>query len=760
MRPYATGFLLIALTAWMAGTAPAGADEALQEVSVMAYWRETPARELPASVLVVSGEELERYGIEDFNELSYLIPNFTVGFGQATQTISMRGAGAFAERSLQQSVALYIDELYRPRSRQFRSPFMDVEQIEIFRGPQTVAHGFNATAGAIHVVTRKTLPGDRWFVELSVDDEFEHGGPGATLIVGGSPLSTLGVRAGITNRDRDGYFLNTLTGADENGSRDILMRLTTVWTPNERWTLTAKYEPGDYETHGNSGELFGAGAGAVESGDGRLDWRRHADASLIDPFDLFRETGPAATSRIKIITARLDHTRPSGTYSATVEHSQFDFELTTDRDLTDLSLLDGGAEEDYEMDNLYLRYASPKGGAVDYLFGYAFLNTDLESDDTEVFGHEVIEPGMALASTTVYELDATLQTLFGQAVWRAGERLTVTAGLRYNTERAEVLRGSRCELGELGNELVLAPPVLVNTYCPNQALNGFEAKRKTEQTLPEVGLSWQAREHLTVYGRLGLGGKFGGFSTLPDAQASDLEYDDEQAAGLEAGFKSRLLDGAVDLNLALFYNDFDDLQTASSLSELSITLPQYRTRIDNGATATSLGLELDGRWAVSDSLTLRGALAWLDAEYDDYPNAPCRTGDVFGNVVVPCDLGGRALPFAPEFSGSLGAEFVRGLSPGVNLTAGLRLGFSDGYFTEVALDPATRQDSWLWLGARVGIEDTDGVWSLSLVAKNLTDEKILGSARPIYEHIYRDVFVGYLEPPRMILLTGRYRFGQ
>ena len=178
-----------------------------------------------------------------------------------------------------------------------------------------------------------------------------------------------------------------------------------------------------------------------------------------------------------------------------------------------------------------------------------------------------------------------------------------------------------------------------------------------------------------VYGKAGRGAKFGGFSTFSDASPEDIGYDDEEVIGYELGFKSRLADGAAELNLALFLNDFSDLQVVSLL----VSEAGARPTINNAATATTQGLELDGRWALSESLSLGAALAWLDAEYDSYPEAPCNSVNAQFSTGGGCDLSGQPLPFAPDFSGSIYADFVHPLTPGLNLLRVAAGGLAHGY---------------------------------------------------------------------------------
>ena len=185
------------------------AAQQLEEVIVTATKRAQSAQDIPQSVEAFSGEKMRDMGIMDIATLATSIPNFFVGDGVVTTNITMRGMGSGGERSFEQSVGMFIDEIYMPRSRQYRSPFFDAERVEILRGPQAVLFGLNSTAGAVSVHSARSRPGDAFVGEITASYEAEYDGATATLVLGGSPTETLGLRFAGQYSDSDGYFDNT-----------------------------------------------------------------------------------------------------------------------------------------------------------------------------------------------------------------------------------------------------------------------------------------------------------------------------------------------------------------------------------------------------------------------------------------------------------------------------------------------------------------------------------------------------------------------
>ena len=149
---------------------------ALEEVIVTATKRSESAQDISMSVQSISGQKLESLGIDNFENMSVNIPNFSVSDSLIVNQITMRGVGSGEDRGFEQSVSTFKDGVYLPRSRQTRSPFFDVDRVEVLRGPQAVLFGLNSTAGAISVHGATNKPGDDFELSLTGEYEAEFGG--------------------------------------------------------------------------------------------------------------------------------------------------------------------------------------------------------------------------------------------------------------------------------------------------------------------------------------------------------------------------------------------------------------------------------------------------------------------------------------------------------------------------------------------------------------------------------------------------------
>jgi outer membrane receptor protein involved in Fe transport len=169
----------------------------LEEVVVTATKRAESVMDIPMSVQAISGERLEAMAITELGDLATTIPNFSIGDGVTTNLITMRGMGSGEDRSFEQSVSMFVDGIYMPRSRQTRTPFFDADRVEILRGPQAVLFGLNSTAGAISIHSKVNNPGDEFEARLTGEYETEYEGGKVTGVIGGSPLDSLGLRLAV-----------------------------------------------------------------------------------------------------------------------------------------------------------------------------------------------------------------------------------------------------------------------------------------------------------------------------------------------------------------------------------------------------------------------------------------------------------------------------------------------------------------------------------------------------------------------------------
>lgn len=722
----------------------------VDEITVTATKREKNRQDVPVSLEVIDGENLLALNIDELSDLSSFVPNFTAGFGLLTEAITLRGIGSGPERSFEQAVAVFNDGVYLPRSRQSALGLFDLQRVEVMRGPQSVIHGLNATAGAVSVISRRNYPGDDFILEATTSYELEYGGPTAAIVTGGSLTSSLGARAALQFSDLDGYFTNTTLRGDEGDTESFFGRFSTVWEPSSKTSLHAKFEYSERTLEGYIGEIYGGAASLREPSDGRLNWQRTSGGSPFNVLGVFDKDRPGVSMSTAEISLHLETLVGRHSLSVLGAYSDLDHILATDIDATAEPFADGSIEEDYAQSSFEIRLASPGGRKGSYLVGLYYHQSNLFNRQPNTFGPGALGPGLALDALSTYDLDSQLFSIFAQGTWHISDRLRLVAGMRFSSDHKSVFRDSRCRLAILPDNYIPVPPGLEAAVCPNPELRGFDGSRTSDNFMPEVAVEWNVSDGVLAYAKVGTSAKAGGFAAAVNARPDDLEYDDESTTGYELGLKSRLRGGIAEFNIAVFSADFEDLQVNAFLVEEGGMAPLIRPVIRNAADANSRGIELEGRWAATKTLLVGGSMAWLDATYRNFTNAPCNTASVDPSGI--CDLSGENLAFAAPWSAHLFLDFDSRLGKNYRLLAGLDFTASDSYATEGTLDPEAFQDAWLKMSARVGLSSADRRWRVELIGRNLTNEAILGSSQG-----FRDYFLGYLEPQRSISARLLYK---
>lgn len=754
-------------------TGQAAADQPmLEETVVTATKRETTIQEMPMSIQAISGEKMQNQGIENLDQLAASIPSFQVGDGLLTTNIAMRGMGSQPERGFEQSVGMFIDGIYMPRSRQYRAPFMDANRVEILRGPQAVLFGLNSTAGAVSIVSNTSDPGDDFEAKIKAGYEYEHEGINVEGVVGGSPSDQLGLRlAAKYRKDDKGRYKNDFNGDDENAPEEMVLRSTAVWQPAEETSVTLKLDYADFEVDGDVGEesgtpfilnSFGLSNGNTER---ELNYRRNMDAAgadILNAAGLIGRDESGLEQESLNMGLTVEQAFGEHTFTAVLGYSDLEWDAIFDEDFGPVMFLTGGIHEEYKQKSVELRWTSPEGETIDWIVGAYYQDSELKNRQPNILGSAFTDPfGLSAAgdlNTRVALLEGNMgsdtesYSAFGIANWSVSDVLRVTGGLRWvGTEIDYARADSPCTTLD---ETVLAQATIdafsSDLFCFNG--RGFEDSRKSNNVMPELAVQWDMNSEIMLYAKASKSAKSGGyaFSTnlVIDGAGNPLaEYDDEEATGLEVGLKAQY--GSLEVNATLYRTEFEDLQVNTFDP---VTADSF---VQNAAKVVTQGLELDGRWAASEWLTLSGSVAYLDAEYDEFDGAPCAVdGSVPASATVAaCDASGLETPYAPEFSGSLAVDISSRLNDALTLVGGVYFSYSDSYKTDSSLAEFLEQDSYTKVDARIGVEGSDGIWSVALVGNNLTDEEILNNSQ---------VFVanaGYLKAPRTISLQGIYHFG-
>ena len=224
--------------------------QALEEVVVTARKKTESLMDAPLAVSVVSGSSMDNAGITNLEQLATQVPGLQLGRAAQTSSIYIRGIGSGINKGFEQSAGMYVDGIYQVRSRQFTQSMVDLDRVEVLRGPQSLLFGKNTVAGAIKVETASPMIGDEFNGYISADIEPEYSTARGTAVLSGGLSDTLAGRIAVRYQESDGYVENVLIDEDVAQKEDTLFRGTLVWEPTDSLQFTAKYSYAEAEADG------------------------------------------------------------------------------------------------------------------------------------------------------------------------------------------------------------------------------------------------------------------------------------------------------------------------------------------------------------------------------------------------------------------------------------------------------------------------------------------------------------------------------
>ena len=722
----------------------------LEEVIVTAQKRAESLQDVPISVAAVSGDKIRDAGIMTIGDLSAYVPNFTMTESAVGSVVFIRGIGSGINQGFEQSVGMFVDGIYLGRSQQFRAPFLDVAMVEVLKGPQGTLFGKNTIAGAVNITTMK--PGQEFEGEVSAMYEPEYNTQEYTAILSGPLTDNLGARLALRKSVSDGYMENVINGNDEADRDEQIARLTLAWTPTSDLEVIAKLETGSFDVEGRvnqvataDGEFQGANLG-----DAIADLFGPVEDGKINQKKASRGFRPEATeTEYDLASLTINYDIGEHTLTSVTGYSTYEFQEWTDADFTALALLDVGYDQEFDQFSQELRITSPLGQTIEYIAGLYYQSSEL-SNLTQI-PTNLAEAGIGAPPFSVVRLfdqDSETFAAFAQGTWNISDTLRLTAGLRFSREEKDIDQSLyTADFLTLTANPALAP-------VAGGVLGAFEhaysESRSEDHVSPSLNLQYDVSDEIMVYASVSQGFKGGGFNEAESSgDIGQFEYEDEEANSLELGGKMTLLDGAAELNGALFYTEYDDRQVSAFEGTNFV--------VGNAAASTTQGLELDGRWAATDNLTLSASMSYLESEFDDFADAAC-TAEQTRNSVGPCtqDLSGQETEFAPKWSYNISAEYITEVSASMDLRFQVDANYSDDYFFAQDLDTLESQDSYTKINARIGLGGNDGGWEFALIGKNLTDETTLSHGNDI--PLFNGAHFSFMDAPRTVAVYGVYRF--
>ncbi|GGY38787.1 TonB-dependent receptor [Parvularcula lutaonensis] len=701
------GAISAIVTAWGATASAQGPEADIEDddvILVTAQRRVQDIQDVPAAVTNLSQDELEANQVADVTDLQYLIPNISIAAGTGTANsarIFLRGVGEDESRgAVDPAVGIYIDGIYIGRQVGSLFDLVDVERIEVLRGPQGTLYGRNTNGGAIKLV--------------SVRPQMENGGEVRTLI-GNEGRVDLRATANLAlgdntafrvtgfSRDRDGFWDFNPNGAaaqfggefGELKTRAVRASLLHNFTEDWRLLLSADYT-------NDLSDPIPDSAAPPNDADG--------DVFTIEPLPgTTCAAGTPITFQPLGCFGGYDNNTESQGYSANLEgvFGNFDFvSLTGYREMEDdlatrigFPYFQQTTQDQFSQE---FTLSSNFDGPFNFVGGVYYFTEDVLLETTFIF------PFSVDTSTESY-------AIFAQGFLDVGDNGTLTVGGRYTDEEKEL------DAANLAFNL---------TRMEDISFDDFSYTLKYDHDFTEDVMG---------YVSYSTGFKAGGWS--PDcfgAAACFLPVEEETLDSFEIGVKTDLLDGMLRFNATYFNNDYENLQIGATVPGLGFT----RFNVDE----TSIqGFEFEWNLDLSDSFSVFGNLGLLDAEYTSVTQS--QAGGLTnsgascpgGVVTIECALD-LELKNAPEYKGLVGAQYETPFANGI-LTVRGDVSFEDDSWSLVANGPPhALTDPGALLNGRIHYEPMDGNWFVAVWGQNLTNEEYWRAASA-------NSFTVYASPP-------------
>ena len=748
------------------GYAQAQAEGGLEEIVVTAQRREENLQDVPIAVTVVTGEVIEEGGFADLEDLSSFLPNVTINDGFQGQAITIRGVGTDPRNeAFEQAVAQFSDGVYYGRDNLVLGGLFDLERVEVVRGPQPVFAGQSATAGAINSYSRK--PGDSLDGNITLaygDDEETSVDAG----FGGPITETFGIRAAARYYDLPSVGYHQLvTQADIGAQENRSLRIVADWQPTDRFDFTFKYEYQDIFQDGTPVEygrcdmdLATSRAGPLAPGLPALctleslyglsnlavyNLEAHS-GGMIDVFSAIDYANANLGTNIVSLAPiprglngvnEYNHAESRetdadiyvGTFNWDIGRNiltgitalvTFDKEDWLDPDESAFAVFTDQRSESFEQVSQELRLTSPQDQKFAWMVG-AYWQTHEAQLEINVHYPFVLGPpvpGMITSSDggNLTE-NSDWSSVFFTGSWNITEAFRFNIGARYqDSGKHGVYVISRALLP--AGATSFGPRV----YAPAPALT---SDVDSDDVLPEVGVQWNATDNVMLYAKYAEAFKAGGFVMNPPlggVPPDPFTYLPEEASGYEAGMKGTFLDNNLQLNVALFDTDFDNLQVNS----FNGTTARFEVR--NAASSNTQGIEVDGRFAIGSRWVVGFNGGRNDAVYTYFPNGACgaiqaRDWAAAGNPgTCRVDVSGRRMNGSPEWQFGFYPEVTFQLgqfSTSATLLTTWIAGTVPANNPGDTLNSIEQRERY---DLRIAMTPRSENWELALYARDLTDE--------------------------------------
>ena len=751
-------------------------DNVLSEVVVTARRRNETLQEVPIPISVLNGELIEDAGAFNVNRIKELIPSVQLySSNPRNTTLNIRGMGSafgLTNDGIDPGVGFYVDGVYYARTAATTLDFIDIEQIEVLRGPQGTLFGKNTTAGAFNVTTRAPsfTPGANFEVSYGNFSFIQ-----AKASITGPLGKKFAARFSFSGTQRDGFLYNVVTQRSVNDLNNLGFRAQLLYQPNDHIKITLT---GD-NTRQHADGYAQVVAGVVQTL--RPEYRQfeqiiadlNYDLPSRDPFDrkIDHDTPWRSGNELGGMSLNVEANVGPGTLTSTSAWRYWSWDPSNDRDFTGLPVLNRseGTSRHWNWSQ-EVRYAGDFSSQLSGVVGLFVIGQDLNTDPvhTEESGsaqwrfsqNSTSElwrtPGLldGYGIRTTSRLQTLGAALFAQADWSLTKRLHVMPGIRFNYDQKKVAY-DRQTYGGLQTE----DPELIALKRVIYTDQAFTADVDESNLSGQLTIAYKASNTINTFATVStsykpVGVNLGGLPTTNGEVITDLaQIKPEYVTHVELGVKTSPTTSSK-FNMTLYNTNVTDFQTQVQSAQLGVN----RGYLANADEVQVRGIEVDGNTRISGNFSLYGGVAYTDGKYVSFPNAPVPLEEMGGPSAFK-DISGGTLPGISEWAGSLGGEMLSNEIKFLGQQAKVFVAFDSYYRSSFSSSPSPSQhlniDGYALLNVRIGFRATDGlsafVWGRNLSNKHYFEQLLPAAGSAGH-------YAAVLGDPRTYGITLRYNY--
>ena len=715
-----TSALLLPATA-VAQNAP---SEPLTEVVVTAQFRAESVHDTPLAISALSSEMLEQKGLTDVVGAANLAPNVALsrgasGFGQMA-SMFIRGVGqADPHFAVEPGVGMYVDDVYYGVLTGAVFQLLDVERVEVLRGPQGTLAGKNSIGGAIKLFSKRPGPESDGYAELSYGrfDRITGRAAGNLTLID----DKLYARLAVAGNHSDGYFDrldygcvtgNTAAGTQRQGlsckigtegGEDVwTARGSLRWLPSDAIENTLIFDVVRDTSENPAAKtlvqspLWTGGANYVTGAESYTAYENFVSrpgGAGGSSFTMPSQTPLYGSGISNLLSWNLTDSLQLHSITG---YRKSNVELSSSLDGAPASIIDQLWHLEHRQFTQELRL-SGNGNLLEWTVGAYYYEAKGSSGGRVNIPGGLAPGGGGLNLQILFEdpVDTDSKSAFVHTVWHPAEKLSVIAAVRY-TEDEKTFTFNRYDTNG-------------NPHPTLGALLNFPVAYSGDRTDYRVGLDYTWTTNFMTYAQVSTGYKGGGVNPRPFFTTQALTYDPETLDAYEIGLKSRLFERRVSLNTAVFYNRYKDFQGTLLRCDAFSPFPGAPcTMSTNVGDADIKGVELEAQIQPTEALTIDASVGYLDFQYQNVIAATGVTRDMT-NI------------YTPDFTAAAGVAYQFNLGTAGSLTPRLDYSYRSEIYTDAVNTPITRISPQGLLNAKLTWRAADGGWEASLASTNVTD---------------------------------------